>query len=49
MLSEVMLFEHTPKWKMALIRMFGTRIIDERGRHVCWLYRGKTYFRVARS
>jgi hypothetical protein len=42
-------FEQTPRWKWALIRMFGTRIIDSRGRYVCHVYRGKTYLRVARS
>lgn len=44
----MMLFEATPKWEMTLARMFGQRIVDEHGRHVCWMWRGKPYFRLRR-
>jgi hypothetical protein len=43
-----MLFEKTPKWEMAMVRMFGRRIVDEHGGHVCWMWRGKPYFRLSR-
>jgi hypothetical protein len=28
--------------------MFGQRIVNERGYHVCWMWRGKPYFRLKR-
>lgn len=42
-----MLFEKIPKWEMALVRFFGRRVVDERGHHVCWIWRGKPYFRLS--
>lgn len=43
-----MFLKTTPKWKMAIVRMFGDRIIDEHGRHVCWMLNGVPYFRIRR-
>jgi len=41
-----MFFEKTPKWEMALVRLFGRRVVNQYGYHICWTWRGKQYFRL---
>jgi len=41
-----MIYEITPRWESIMAKLFGRVLVDETGRYVCRIWRGKIYLRV---
>lgn len=42
-------FECATRWERMMIRLFGRIVVDERGRFLYRVWRGKPYFRITRD